>query len=54
MLKDYYLWRVEIHRVIVYDEEVTEGDDNYNLSKKHDPKSKAKLARPFKPAIYLE
>ncbi len=40
--------------VIVYDEEVTEGDDNHNLSKKHDPKSKAKLARPFKPAIYLE
>jgi leucyl-tRNA synthetase len=40
--------------VIVYDEEVTEGDDSYNLSKKHDPKSKAKLARPFKPAIYLE
>ena len=40
--------------VIVYDEGVTEGDDNHNLSKTHDPKSKAKLARPFKPAIYLE
>jgi leucyl-tRNA synthetase len=40
--------------VIVYDEEVTEGDNNHNLSKKYDPKSKAKLARPFKPAIYLE
>jgi leucyl-tRNA synthetase len=40
--------------VIVYSEEVTEGYDNHDLSKKHDPKSKAKLARPFKPAIYLE
>lgn len=28
--------------------------DNHNLTKKHDPKSKAKLARPYKPAIYIE
>jgi leucyl-tRNA synthetase len=40
-------------QVIIYYEEVTEGDD-HNLSKKYDPKSKAKFARPFKPAIYLE
>ncbi|MFL6320775.1 MAG: leucine--tRNA ligase [Nitrososphaeraceae archaeon] len=40
-------------RIIIYREEVTEGDD-YNLSKKYDPKSKAKFARPFKPAIYIE
>jgi leucyl-tRNA synthetase len=40
--------------VLVYDEEVTEGNNDHNLSKNYDPKSKAKLARPFKPAIYLE
>jgi leucyl-tRNA synthetase len=40
-------------QIIVSREELTEGDD-YNLSKKHDPKSKAKFARPFKPAIYIE
>jgi leucyl-tRNA synthetase len=40
-------------QIIVYREEVTEGAD-YDLSKKHDPKSKAKFARPFKPAIYIE
>ena len=39
--------------VIIYCEEVTEDDDT-NLSKKYDPKSKAKFARPFKPAIYIE
>ena len=40
-------------QVIIYCEEVTEDDDT-NLSKKYDPKSKAKFARPFKPAIYIE
>jgi leucyl-tRNA synthetase len=40
-------------QVIIYCEEVAEGDDT-NLSKKYDPKSKAKFARPFKPAIYIE
>jgi leucyl-tRNA synthetase len=40
-------------QIIVYREEVTE-DADYDLSKKHDPKSKAKFARPFKPAIYIE
>jgi hypothetical protein len=40
-------------QVIIYCEEVTE-DHNTNLSKKYDPKSKAKFARPFKPAIYIE
>ena len=28
--------------------------DNDNLQKRHDPKTKAKLARPYKPAIYIE
>jgi leucyl-tRNA synthetase len=28
--------------------------DNDTLPKKHDPKSKARLARPYKPAIYIE
>ena len=40
-------------QVIIYCEEVTEDDDT-NLSKKYDPKLKAKFARPFKPAIYIE
>jgi hypothetical protein len=40
-------------QVIICCEEVTECD-NHNLSKKHDPASKAKFARPFKPAIYIE
>jgi leucyl-tRNA synthetase len=42
-------------QITIYCEEVTEGDDT-NLSKKYDPKSKAKakFARPFKPAIYVE
>ena len=31
-----------------------EENDDDNSPAKHDPKSKAKFARPFKPAIYIE
>jgi leucyl-tRNA synthetase len=40
-------------QIIINREEVTESV-NHDLSKRHDPKSKAKFARPFKPAIYIE
>jgi leucyl-tRNA synthetase len=36
------------------DEEGKEEENGDNSSKKHYPKSKAKFARPFKPAIYIE
>jgi leucyl-tRNA synthetase len=41
-------------QIIVYPEEGEGVEDGGNNSQKPDPKSKAKFARPFKPAIYIE
>jgi leucyl-tRNA synthetase len=41
-------------QIIVYPEEEEGEDGGDNSQKKPDPKSKAKFARPFKPAIYIE
>jgi leucyl-tRNA synthetase len=43
-------------QIIVFLEEEERGgkDGGHNSRRKPDPKSKAKLARPFKPAIYIE
>lgn len=43
-------------QIIVCSGEETESEEENgdNSSDKHDPKSKAKFARPFKPAIYIE
>jgi leucyl-tRNA synthetase len=40
--------------IICSGEERQSGENGDNSPTKHDPKSKAKFARPFKPAIYIE